>query len=95
MTELKRALILAPMTSELKPLLRYTGARRTDGNDPTAYTGRAGDIEVVITQLGVGPTVARTTTARALAMHPVDHVLVSGIAGGLDPSLGVGAVVVP
>ncbi len=57
--------------------------------------GRAGDVDLVISQLGVGPAVARMTTERALAVHHVDHVLVSGIAGGLDPDLPVGSVVVP
>jgi adenosylhomocysteine nucleosidase len=94
-TELKRALILAPMTSELKPLLRYTRARRAEGDDRFSYTGRAGDVDLVIARLGVGPAPARLVTARALTVHPVDHVLVSGIAGGLDPDLSVGSVVVP
>jgi nucleoside phosphorylase len=83
------------MTSELKPLVRYTRARRADRDDLPAYTGRAGDVEVVITKVGVGPKAARTATARALEVYPVDHVLVSGIAGGLDPALRVGSVVVP
>jgi nucleoside phosphorylase len=54
-----------------------------------------GSTEVVITRLGVGPDVARRTTEWALRAFPVDHVLVSGIAGGLHQDLPVGAVVVP
>jgi adenosylhomocysteine nucleosidase len=54
-----------------------------------------GEVEVVIAQLGVGPAVARATTDWALTRFTVDHVVVSGIAGGLHPDLGVGAVVTP
>ena len=59
------------------------------------HTGRVGEVEVVIAQLGVGPAVARTTTDWALNRFTVDHVVVSGIAGGLHPDLPVGAVVTP
>jgi adenosylhomocysteine nucleosidase len=59
------------------------------------YTTTLGGTELVIAQLGVGPAVARQTTESVLARLSVDHVVVSGIAGGLHPDLAVGAVVVP
>ena len=39
---------------------------------------------------GMGPALAREATRRALAAGPFDHVMVIGIAGGLDPALPVG-----
>jgi nucleoside phosphorylase len=92
---IRRALILAPMASELRPLVKQARARRQKVDGGTVHTARVGETEVVIAQLGVGPVVARRTTEWALRAFRVDHVLVSGIAGGLHPDLPVGAVVVP
>lgn len=83
------------MSSELRPVVKYARAKRTKVGGLTAYAGRAGDTAVVIVQIGVGPSSAQRITARALECFPVDHVLVSGIAGGLDPDLTIGSVVVP
>ena len=94
MTRPQRVLILAPMTSELKPLARYSGATPAVHPSP-AFTAQVGDIEVVITRIGVGPAMAKASTARALEAFDPEHVVVSGIAGGLDPAHVVGSVVVP
>src|SRR5262249_34153035 len=95
MGPLRRALILAPMASELRPLVKQPGAPRQKVDGKFVHTARVGETDVVIAQLGVGPVVAQRTTQWALASFHVDHVLVSGIAGGLHPDLPVGAVVVP
>ena len=44
---------------------------------------------------GWAPRLAREATRRALAAAPTDHVMVVGIAGGLDPALPVGSLLVP
>lgn len=90
-----RSLIVAPMTSELRPLVKYTRARRSILEGLSAYTARVAQTEVVLVQIGMGPSSAQRATALALAQIQVDHVLVSGIAGGLHPDLVVGTVVVP
>jgi adenosylhomocysteine nucleosidase len=95
MTTVRRALLLAPMSSELRPVIKYTKARRSKVGDLTVYTGRAGEVDIVVAQLGVGPASSHRVTGRTLSHFPVDHVLVSGIAGGLDPDLTIGTVVVP
>ena len=95
MTDLKRVLVLAPMTSELKPLLRSTGARPMDRGGVRYYEARLGDTELVMLQVGVGPSVAQANTARALGEFEPEHVFVSGIAGGLAPEAAVGAIVIP
>ena len=92
---IRRALILAPMSLERRPLVKQSRARPMRIGGRTVYTAKLGETEVVILQLGVGPAVARRTTEWALASFSVDHVVVSGIAGGLHPDLHVGAVVVP
>jgi len=95
MVTLRRALVLAPMTSELRPVVKYAKARRSQVGDLTVFTSRVGEVEVVATKLGVGPASARSVTEMALSHFPVDHVLVCGIAGGLDPNLTKGTVVIP
>ena len=95
MTTLRRALVLTPMASELRPVIKYAKAHRSRVGDLTVYTGRVGEVDIVVTQVGVGPASSRRVTERALSHFPVDHVLVSGIAGGLDPDLTIGTVVVP
>ena len=54
-----------------------------------------GDWSVAALVTGMGPALARAATARALAAGPCDHVMVIGIAGGLDPALPVGSLLVP
>ena len=95
MTDLKRVLVLAPMTSELKPLLRRTPHRQVDDGGVRRYEGRVGDVDIVMTQIGVGPPAAEAATRRALAVCQPDHVFVSGIAGGLASEAAVGSVVIP
>jgi uridine phosphorylase len=45
--------------------------------------------------IGVGPSSARRATERMLERGTFDHVMVVGIAGGLDPALPVGGLIVP
>lgn len=95
MATVRRALILAPMTSELRPVVKYAKARRSAVANLKMFTSRVGDVDIVIAQLGVGPAASRRVTEMALSIVPVDHVLVCGIAGGLDPALTKGTVVIP
>ena len=95
MTMPRRALLLAPMTSELRPVVKYVKARRSNLGDIKAYSGRVGDVDIAVAQLGVGPASSRRVTADALTHFKADHVLVIGIAGGLDPALTKGSVVIP
>ena len=43
----------------------------------------------------MGPALAGEATRRALSAGSIDHVMVIGIAGGLDPALPVGSLMVP
>ncbi len=95
MKKLRRALVLAPMSSELRPVVKYAKAHRSNSGDLRVYIGRAGDTEVVVAQLGVGPASSQRMTESALARFSVDHVVVSGIAGGLHPTLTIGTVIIP
>jgi adenosylhomocysteine nucleosidase len=84
--------MLAPMQPELRPIVRRLGME----GDGSLYRGATSDgVEVVamLTKIGMANGAG---AARRILEHGVDHVMVVGIAGGVDPSvLEIGDVVVP
>lgn len=91
----RRVLVLAPMSSELRPLVKQFGAVRVRSDSRPVYRARVGTTEVTLTRIGIGPEMARRTTEGMIDRFAVDHVVVCGIAGGLHADLAVGAVIVP
>ena len=88
--------ILAPMTSELRPIVRAGHLVRAA--DRRAHTGTAGSgdpVRVVATLAGIGFASATASAERLLTDHRPDHVVVVGIAGGIAPDLSIGDVIVP
>jgi len=84
------------MRPELRAVVRAGALRRTShDSSPLSHGGTAGTWTVVAGVLGVGPSSARRATARMLEQGTFDHVMVVGIAGGLDPALPVGELIVP
>ena len=94
-TPAKRVIVLAPMQPELKAIVTSFGLRPMDEDPVFTHGGAAGDWSVVALVTGIGPALARGATLRALATGPCEHVMVVGIAGGLDPELPVGSLMVP
>ena len=92
---IRRALVLAPMAMELKPIVKRLGARPSTVEGITVFGGRRGSVEIIVSQIGVGPEAAAGATRRLLDRFTVDHVVVSGIAGGIDPTSTIGKVIVP
>ena len=88
-------LALAPMRSELRPLVRTLRARPASLGALPVHVGRAGRAEVTAALIGVGPEAARSATERLLDAGGFDHVVVSGIAGGIGPGGSVGDSVAP
>ena len=90
----KRVAVLAPMQPELKAIVKSFGLHATP--DPVfSHCGTAGEWWVGALVTGMGPALAREATRRALSAGSIDHVMVIGIAGGLDPTLPVGSLMVP
>jgi nucleoside phosphorylase len=91
--------VLAPMPLELDAVVAAFGLHPSDaGGD--SWTGRVGGSTVTALRTGMGPDRAREATERVLDRSatggpPVDHVMVVGICGGLDPDLPVGTVLRP
>ena len=92
----KRVAIIAPMPSEMRPVVKMLGLSRAGEQGGIAvYTGSTGGIEVILSGTGIGPRQADTAMERLLQSTMVDRVIVSGIAGGLAPVSAVGDIVVP
>jgi adenosylhomocysteine nucleosidase len=83
------------MPSELKGVVRAGGLTPTSGDDVFSHTGSVGAWSVMAGVIGMGPAAARRATERILGAGAFDHVMVVGIAGGLDPELPIGELMVP
>jgi adenosylhomocysteine nucleosidase len=88
----KRVAVLAPMTHELKAVVQSFSLEKAAGDPVFSHTGRAGAWWVGSLVTGMGPALAREATRRALSAGGIEHVMVVGIAGGIDPELPVGSL---
>jgi nucleoside phosphorylase len=83
------------MRMELRPVVRALRSTRVVVGDEHLHRARVGRADVGAAMIGVGPAAAARNTARLLEAWPADLVLVSGIAGAVDPHLDIGTVVAP
>ena len=83
------------MQPELKAIVKSFGLQPTSGDAVFSHSGSAGQWWIGALVTGMGPALAGEATRRALSAGPIDHVMVIGIAGGLDPALPVGSLMVP
>ena len=60
----------------------------------TFYQGKLNESDVVIVQSGIGKVAAALATAFLIDKFQPDHVVNTGSAGGFDPSLEVGDIVI-
>jgi nucleoside phosphorylase len=91
----RRVGVLAAMRSELNPFARSLSLRGDRIGDLDVKRGTRGDVEIVATLMGMGPTNATRAATRLLDAVTVDRVIVIGVAGGLGPSVRVRELVVP
>jgi adenosylhomocysteine nucleosidase len=88
--------MLAAMPSELRPLVRKLRLRHADeAIGRKAHVGRLGRADITAAVTGMGTVAAAEAARRMLDAGDVDHIVVVGIAGGIDDSLAIGEVVVP
>jgi adenosylhomocysteine nucleosidase len=71
------------------------GFTRTDINGLTFWRGRYAGREIVVFRTGVSLVNAAYQLQLALDRFPITHVLFAGVAGGIDPQLHIGDVVIP
>lgn len=78
------------MEHELQPLVRRMDLTGAAGR----YEGRLGDLEVIAMLTNIGMNAAASAAERMLD-EGADWVVVVGIAGGVDPDIKIGDLVVP
>jgi adenosylhomocysteine nucleosidase len=83
------------MRPELKAVVKAGELTATPDDDVFSHAGSAGEWSIRALVTGMGPELARQATRRALSAVSAEHVMVVGIAGGLDPELPVGSLFVP
>src|SRR5436309_517990 len=94
----RQVIVLAPMPLELDAIVTAFGLASDAEGSP--FTGRVGGSDVTAIHIGMGPPLTRVATSRLLdeadaGQRRVDHVMIAGICGGLDPDLEVGSLVNP
>jgi len=96
----RRVVILAPMPLEMDAIVTAFGLTPTSDAKDAPWTGRVGNSDVTAIHIGMGPPLTRAATSRLFDQTvpghlPVDHVMIAGICGGLDPDLEVGTLINP
>jgi nucleoside phosphorylase len=89
------ALIATALISEFSPIAKGIGRGGRRHEDYRLQVSHVGQRVVAIVQLGIGPIRARRAMKWAINQLAPKRVWMVGIAGGLDPALPVGEVVVP
>jgi adenosylhomocysteine nucleosidase len=96
----RHVVILAPMPLEMDAIVAAFGLHPANETAGGPWVGRIGNSGVTAIHIGMGPPSTRVATSRLFdetkSDHvPVDHVMVAGICGGLDPDLEVGTLINP
>ncbi|MGB7053024.1 MAG: hypothetical protein WBG41_15780 [Acidimicrobiales bacterium] len=91
----RHVVVLAPMPLEMDAIVAAFGLHPTDEDDGRRV-GAVGQSRVTAVHTGMGPPATRDALHRMLDDGvPIDHVMIAGICGGLDPDLPVGTVINP
>ena len=96
----RQVVILAPMPLEMDAIVTAFGLRPSSGATGTPPTGHVGESNVTAIHIGMGPPLTRAAVSRLFDERepghvPVDHVMISGVCGGLDPDVDVGTLINP
>jgi nucleoside phosphorylase len=88
------------MPLEMAAITTAFGLHPTGQRIKAPWTGRVGQSEVTAIHIGMGPARTREATIGLLERGlphsgAVDHVMIAGICGGLDPDLPVGTLINP
>ncbi len=96
----RHVVVLAPMPLEMHAIVTAFGLQPSRDAAGAPWTGRVGGSDVVALHIGMGPPLTRVAVTRLLDParpdhRPVDHVMIAGICGGLDPAIEVGTLINP
>jgi nucleoside phosphorylase len=93
---MRRVVILAPMPLEMDAISTAFGLSPTGDRQRDTRSGKLGESEVTAIHIGMGPPLTREAANRVLdGSRPVDHMMIAGICGGLDPARPVGTLINP
>lgn len=88
-------LLLGALEAELSEFRSRLAARHDEQwHDRTFCVGRLGHSEVVVAATGVGKSMAALATQHLVDVFAPHYIIFTGIAGALDPALGIGDVLV-
>src|SRR4051794_23697493 len=88
------------MPLEMDAIVAAFGLERAAESKPMTATGRIGHANVTAVHIGMGPSLTRAALTKIFADadatgRTIDHVMIAGICGGLDPDLEVGTMINP
>ncbi|MEA3354277.1 MAG: 5'-methylthioadenosine/adenosylhomocysteine nucleosidase [Campylobacterota bacterium] len=92
---MKKLAIMGAMEEEITPLLEYfTDVKKTDYADNTYYEAKLDDLDVVIAYSKIGKVFSTLTASTMIQKFGCDTLLFSGVAGGINPELKIGDLIV-
>jgi adenosylhomocysteine/aminodeoxyfutalosine nucleosidase len=92
---MKKLAIMGAMEEEITPLLEYfTDINKVEYADNTYYEAKYGDLEVVIAYSKIGKVFSTLTASTMIQKFGCDTLLFSGVAGGINPQLKIGDLIV-
>ena len=97
-THQRHVVVLAPMPLEMDAIVRAFALAPIADGPLSPHTGMVGGSSVTAVHIGMGPPLRAQALVRILdddapAYGPVDHVMIAGICGGLDPEVPVGTLI--
>jgi adenosylhomocysteine/aminodeoxyfutalosine nucleosidase len=87
--------IMGAMKEEITPLLKYFDQYKTvNYADNLFYEAQINNISLVIAYSKIGKVFSSLTAASMIQKFGCTHLLFSGVAGGINPKLGIGDLIV-
>jgi len=87
--------IMGAMEEEITPLLEYfTDVKVNDFANNKYYEAKLGDLDVVIAYSKIGKVFSTLTATTMIEKFGCDTLLFSGVAGGINPKLKIGDLIV-
>ena len=87
--------IMGAMEEEITPLLEYfTDIKKNDYANNTYYECKLGNLDVVIAYSKIGKVFSTLTASTMIQKFGCDTLLFSGVAGGINPKLAIGDLIV-
>ena len=95
MINIKKLAIMGAMQEEIEPLLEYfENVKITEYANNKYYETSYGGLDIVIAYSKIGKVFASLTAATMIEKFGCDTLLFSGVAGGINPALNIGDLII-